>query len=70
MTGELTLTARVLPVGGIKEKMIAAKRAGVNDVILPKENERDFTEINERARAGLVPHYVEDYSEVYKLLFK
>ena len=70
MTGELTLTARVLPVGGIKEKMIAAKRAGVNDVILPKENERDFTEINERARAGLVPHYVEDYSEVYNLLFK
>ena len=70
MTGELTLTARVLPVGGIKEKMIAAKRAGVNDVILPKENERDFTEINERAREGLVPHYVEDYSEVYNLLFK
>ncbi len=70
MTGELTLTARVLPVGGIKEKMIAAKRAGVSNVILPKENERDFTEINERAREGLVPHYVEDYSEVYNLLFK
>ncbi len=70
MTGELTLTARVLPVGGIKEKMIAAKRAGVNNVILPKENEKDFAEINERAREGIVPHYVEDYSEVYNLLFK
>lgn len=70
MTGELTLTARVLPVGGIKEKMIAARRAGVRDVILPKENERDFNEINERAREGLEPHYVNDYSEVFNLIFK
>ena len=69
MTGELTLTGRVLPVGGIKEKMIAARRAGVKNVILPKENERDFEEIQERARAGLTPHYVSMYSEVYKLLF-
>ena len=69
MTGELTLTGRVLPVGGIKEKMIAARRAGVKDVILPKENERDFEEIQERARAGLTPHYVSMYHEVYKLLF-
>ena len=69
MTGELTLTGRVLPVGGIKEKMIAARRAGVKDVILPKENERDFEEIQERARAGLTPHYVSMYSEVYELLF-
>lgn len=69
MTGEITLTSRVLPVGGIKEKMIAAKRAGVRDVILPKDNEKDFTEINERVRQGLTPHFVTDYSEVYNLLF-
>ena len=69
MTGEITLTSRVLPVGGIKEKMIAAKRAGVRDVILPKDNEKDFTEINERVRQGLTPHFVSDYSEVYNLLF-
>lgn len=69
MTGELTLTSRVLPVGGIREKMLAARRAGVKNVILPKDNERDFTEISENARMGLVPHYVSDYGEVYKLLF-
>ena len=69
MTGEITLTSRVLPVGGIKEKMIAAKRAGVKNVILPKDNEKDFTEINERVREGLTPHFVTDYSEVFHLLF-
>lgn len=69
MTGELTLTSRVLPVGGIKEKMIAARRAGVKDVILPKENQKDFEEIHERAREGLTAHFVSDYGEVFKLLF-
>ncbi len=70
MTGELTLTGRVLPVGGIKEKMIAARRSGVKDVILPKANEKDFSEIPERVREGLAVHYVEDYKEVFALLFK
>ncbi len=69
MTGELTLTGRVLPVGGIKEKVIAAKRSGVKDVILPKQNEKDFVEIPDRVREGIRPHYVEDYQEVYKLVF-
>ncbi|NMA47003.1 MAG: endopeptidase La [Lentisphaerae bacterium] len=70
MTGELTLTGRVLPVGGIKEKMIAARRAGVRNVILPGANEKDFSEIPERVREGLTVHYVEDYKEVFALLFK
>ncbi len=70
LTGELTLTGRVLPVGGIKEKVIAAERSGVTDVILPKENEKDFEEIPERVRRGVMPHYVEEYREVFGLVFK
>jgi len=69
MTGELTLTGRVLPVGGVKEKIIAAKRSKVRDVILPKDNEKDFVEIPERVRKGITPHYVGDYQEVYSLVF-
>ena len=69
MTGELTLTGRVLPVGGIREKVIAAKRSGVRDVILPKENERDFAEIPERVKKGMTPHFVADFREVFRLLF-
>jgi len=69
MTGELTLTGRVLPVGGIKEKVIAAKRSKVKDVILPSENEKDFLEIPERVRRGITAHYVEDYRQVFELIF-
>lgn len=70
MTGELTLTGRVLPVGGIKEKIIAAVRSGVTRVILPKENQKDFEEIPEKVRTGITPHYVEDYHQVCQLVFK
>ncbi len=70
MTGELTLTSRVLPVGGIKEKVIAAQRAGVHSVILPALNEKDFNEIQPAAREGITAHFVNSYSEVYALLFK
>ncbi len=69
MTGELTLTGRVLPVGGIKEKVIAAKRSKVKNVILPKTNEKDFLEINERVRKGITAHFVESFDEVYDILF-
>ena len=69
MTGELTLTGRVLPVGGIKEKVIAAKRSHVRDVILPKDNQKDFEEIPDRVRRGVTPHYVEDFKEVFELAF-
>ncbi|MBO7620971.1 MAG: endopeptidase La, partial [Victivallales bacterium] len=68
MTGELTLKGRVLPVGGIKEKTIAAKRAGVLDIIMPKSKEKDFTEIPERVRKDLTVHYVEQIEEVFNLL--
>jgi len=64
MTGELTLSGRVLPVGGIKEKILAAKRAGIKEIILPKENEKDILEIKEIYRKGLKFHFVETMDNV------
>ena len=69
MTGELTLTGKVLPVGGIKEKIIAARRAGVADVIMPAPNERDFEEIPDYVRNGITPHFVDKYAQIHALLF-
>ncbi len=69
MTGELTLTGRVLPVGGIREKVIAAKRAGVRELILPAENERDFNEIPAYIRKGITAHFAADYPEVARICF-
>ncbi len=67
MTGEITLRGKVLPVGGIKEKVLAAKRAGIKEVILCKENEKDILEIKEEYLKGLIFHYVTDMSEVVKI---
>jgi len=67
MTGEITLRGQVLPVGGIKEKMLAAKRAGIRDIVLPKQNEKDIEEINKEYIKGLNFHYVADASEVLGL---
>ncbi|XP_041980919.1 lon protease homolog, mitochondrial [Aricia agestis] len=69
MTGELTLTGRVLPVGGIKEKIIAAKRAGVDTVILPEENRRDVSELPEFVRAGVAVHYVSHFTQLFDIAF-
>ncbi|MDA0788665.1 MAG: endopeptidase La [Proteobacteria bacterium] len=69
MTGELTLTGRVLPVGGIREKVIAAKRAGINELILPADNERDYDEMPAYLKKGMKVHFVADYSEVASLCF-
>ena len=70
MTGEITLRGKVLPVGGIKEKILAAKRSGIQDIILCRENERDIEEINERYLDGLSFHYVDEIDQVldYALL--
>lgn len=65
MTGEITLRGKVLPVGGIKEKILAAKRAGITDIVLSKENEKDVNDIPERYVAGLTFHFVEQVSEVW-----
>lgn len=70
MTGEITLRGRVLPVGGIREKILAAKRAGIKEIILCKENEKDILEIPQDYLKGLSFHYVETVSDVldYALL--
>ncbi len=67
MTGEITLRGKVLPVGGIKEKILAAKRARIKEIILCKENERDIKEIKEDYLKGLTFHYVNEMSEVIDL---
>lgn len=64
MTGEITLRGKVLPVGGIKEKILAAKRAGIKEIILSKDNEKDIREINEKYLKGLTFHYVEEMLQV------
>ncbi|SFN77401.1 endopeptidase La [Salegentibacter flavus] len=64
MTGEITLRGKVLPVGGLKEKILAAKRARIKEIILCKENERDVKEIKEEYLKGLTFHYVNEMSEV------
>ena len=68
MTGEVTLSGRVLPVGGIKEKVLAAKRAGLREIILPRQNEKNVKEdLDEDLRAGLTIHLVSTIDEVLLL---
>ena len=64
MTGEITLRGKVLPVGGIKEKILAAKRAGIKDIIMSRENKKDIDEISEIYLDGLTFHYVDDVMDV------
>ena len=68
MTGEITLRGLVLPVGGIKEKVLAAKRAGVETVVLPEKNEKDVREIKDQAVEGLSVRYVARIDEALGLL--
>lgn len=67
MTGEITLRGRVLPVGGIKEKILAAKRAGIKEIILCTDNEKDVSQIKDIYLKGLTFHYVEDIKEVLEI---
>ncbi|MBN2886036.1 MAG: endopeptidase La, partial [Chromatiaceae bacterium] len=64
MTGELTLTGEVFPVGGIREKLIAARRAGIKEIILPADNQGDFDEVPEHVRKGLKVHFASRFEEV------
>lgn len=70
MTGELTLTGKVLKVGGIKEKVIAARREGIKTLLLPRNNEADYVELKEYLRAGLTAHFVDHFDDVYRLAFE
>ena len=67
MTGEITLRGRVLPIGGVKEKILGAHRAGITDIILPKENEKDLEEVPGNVRKKLMIHLVEDMDEVLRI---
>jgi ATP-dependent Lon protease len=69
MTGEVSLTGKVLAVGGIKEKIMGARRAGISTVILPKACDRDFDEIPDYLKEGLTVHYADDYQQVYEVVF-
>jgi len=70
MTGELSLTGKVLPVGGIKEKVLAAKRAGIKEIILPWQNEKDLKEVPERHRKGMKFYPVRHFEEVVKIALR
>ncbi len=69
MTGELTLTGRVLPIGGVKEKTIAARRAGLKILLFPEGNRKDFEELPDYLKEGLEVHFARDYEEVYRVAF-
>lgn len=69
MTGELTLTGKVLPIGGVKEKFIAGKRSGLKVLIFPKDNQRDYDELPPYIKKGMKVHFVSHYDEVYRVAF-
>ena len=69
MSGEVSLTGKVLPVGGIKEKTIAARRAGVSCLVFPFGNKRDFDELPEYLKEGLEAYFVKTYDEVFDIAF-
>jgi ATP-dependent Lon protease len=70
MTGEITLSGRVLPIGGVKEKVLGAVRAGVTEILLPKRNEPDLEDLPEEIRSKLTIHLVEELGEVLALALR
>lgn len=69
MTGELTLTGRVLPIGGLKEKLIAARRSGLKTLIFPKDNLRDYEELPDHLKDGLSVHFCDHYDDIFHIAF-
>ncbi|KAL9341431.1 hypothetical protein Peur_064756 [Populus x canadensis] len=67
MTGEVTLTGKILPIGGVKEKTIAARRSEVKTIIFPSANRRDFDELSPNVKEGLDVHFVDDYGQIFEL---
>ena len=65
MTGEITLRGKVLPVGGIREKILAAKRAGITDIVICRDNKKDIEEIPQEFLKGVSFHYVENVQDVW-----
>lgn len=70
MTGELSLTGQVLPVGGIREKVIAAKRIGIHTLILPHDNQKDYQELPDYLQKGMSVQFARHFDEVVPLVFK
>lgn len=69
MTGELTLTGKVLPIGGVKEKTIAARRVGIKHLIFPIDNQKDFEELPDYIREGIQPHFADYFDDVLEVAF-
>ena len=69
MTGELSLNGLVMPIGGVKEKTIAAKRSKITNIIFPKDNEKDFEELPDHIKKGLKVNFVEHFQEVIDICF-
>ena len=69
MTGELTLTGRILPIGGLKEKLLASIRNGMEEVLLPSDNEEDWEELDDDIKKALKVHFVGIASEAFAILF-
>jgi ATP-dependent Lon protease len=69
MTGELTLTGEVFPIGGVREKLIAARRAGIKEILLPEDNRGEYDEVPDHVRKGLTVHFVSRFEDVVALLF-
>jgi ATP-dependent Lon protease len=66
MTGEITIKGKVLPVGGIKEKILAARRAGIRKVILPRQNENDLVEVPDVVKQGMTFIFVDSLADVFE----
>ncbi|HEX8528522.1 MAG TPA: S16 family serine protease, partial [Cytophagales bacterium] len=69
MTGEISLTGKVLPIGGVREKTIAARRVGITEIILPEENRKDFEELPPYIRDGMSVHYADHFDDVAGVAF-
>ena len=70
MTGELTLTGRVLPVGGIREKVIAARRSHISELVLSQDNRGDFEELPDFFKDGLNVHFCGHFRDIFDIVFK
>ncbi len=69
MTGELTLTGKILPIGGVREKTIAARRVGVYNLIFPQANEKDFEDLPDYLKKGIKPHFVDHFDDVLGVVY-
>ena len=69
MSGEISLNGHVLPVGGIREKILAAKRAGIKTIVLPADNDKDWDDLSSEVRDGVDIHFATTYEDVFKIAF-